>query len=140
MNSQGPIQSTSNRWGFPAYILLVVVALVVVMLVWFRTPEVQVPSSNDGEQLVTLQCANAGPSRWDAPQVRPGQEISSDTKMVPFNLQVMKNDLESLRTGLACGQARDAHTNLLIVTTFAAGVAILLGHAALNRRRQHQLR
>lgn len=138
MDNQQPDQPASGRKAFWAFVLLVVVALMVVILAWFRTPVVQVPSFDDSEKLVTIQCANAGPSRWDAPISRPGQEISSDPKMVSFSLSVMKNDLESLRTGFACEQARSTHTNTLIVTTFAAGTTILLGYAALNRSRSKQ--
>lgn len=130
-------QPTPKRRGFPAFIVLVVVALAAVMFVWFQTLVIQQESSSSGNgEYSTVRCSNAGPSRWNPPTVSRGQEISSEANMIPFSLQVMKNDLESLRAGLACEQARDAHTNTLIVTTFAAGTAILIGYAALNRRRQ----
>ncbi|MHA3684633.1 hypothetical protein ACXR2W_10295 [Leucobacter sp. HY1908] len=48
-----------------------------------------------------------------------------------FNQQILKNDIESILASLACTQARDAHTNTLIVVTFAAGVTLFFGHAAL---------
>lgn len=115
--------------------LLVLVGAAAVLFVWFQTPTVELQGSSEGES-TTVTCANAGPSRWSSPTVSRGQEVSADANMVAFSLQVMKNDIESLRVDRACSQARDAHTNTLIVTTFAAGTAILIGYAALNRRRR----
>lgn len=135
MSNQDLNQAAPKRSGFPAFAALVVVALIAVLLVWFRTPTIQVPSFNDEDTLITQQCANAGPSRFAAPRAWPGQDVSGDANMIPFSLQVMKNDLESIQAGLACSQARDAHTNTLIVTTFAASTAILLGYVGLTRRR-----
>ena len=108
-----------------------VAALALVMFAWFRTPEVQVESDSGGDGYLTFRCANAGPSRWEPPTVRPGQELSGDAAWQAFNLQVLKNDIESLRVDLACGEARDAHTNTLIVTTFAAGTTLFFGYTAL---------
>lgn len=104
---------------------------------WFQTPVVHQESSGSSDGgYTTTQCANAGPSRGNPPVVRGGQEVSADERMIPYSLQVIKNDIESLRVGVACDQARTAHTNRLIVTAFAAGAAILVGYAALTRRRR----
>lgn len=137
MTSTGPDQRTPPRRGTGAFIALVVVALVAVVFVWFHTPVVHKESSGTSEgEFTTVSCSNAGPSRWKPPIAREGQEISLDPNMVTFSLQVMKNDLESIRVGLKCDLARDAHTNTLIVTTFAAGTAIFVGYVLLNRRRE----
>lgn len=112
------------------------------MLVWFHTPTAQVTEDGAGNEDITLRCANAGPSRWDPPTVDRGQELSSDPApaMQSHNQQVLKNDIESLRLDLACGQARDAHTNTLIVTVFAAGMVLFFGHAWLWTRRDQRVR
>lgn len=124
-----------ERWKRPTYLLVVVAALAMVMFAWFHTPEIQVASSSAEEGYTTLRCANAGPSRWEPPNASSGQELSADPAMQAFNLLVLKNDIEVLRAGLACDQARDSHTNTVIVTTFAAGTIIFFGHAALWVRR-----
>ncbi|AXH36441.1 hypothetical protein DVJ78_14370 [Humibacter sp. BT305] len=134
------VDSTSGpapraRWKRPAYLILVVAAFAVVVAVWFHTPTVEVESYSADGGYSTATCANAGPSRFDPPTVYPGQEASSDPAMGTFNQQVIKNDIESLRVDLACAQSRDGHTNTLIVTTFAAGAALLFGYAGLWRRR-----
>ncbi|MCS5499122.1 hypothetical protein NY547_17895 [Cnuibacter physcomitrellae] len=124
-----------GRWKRPAYLVLVVAAFAVVVAVWFHTPTVEVESGSADGGYSTATCANAGPSRFDSPTVHRGQEVRSDPAMETFNTQVIKNDIESLRVDLACDQARDGHTNTLIVTTFAAGAALLFGYAGLWRRR-----
>lgn len=137
MSEPTPDQAAPKNRAFTFFVLLVVAALVAVVLVWFQTPVVyQESSSSSDGAYTTAQCANAGPSRGKPPVVRGGQEVSSDPVMIPFSLQVIKNDIESLRVGFACEQARTAHTNRLIVTAFAAGAAILVGYAALTRRRR----
>lgn len=135
MSEPQPISPEPGRWKRPAYLLVVLAALALVMFVWFHTPEVEVASDNGEDGYITLRCANAGPSRWEPPTVRPGQELSGDATSQAFDLLILKNDIESLHVGLACGQARDTHTNTLIVTTFVAGTIIFLGYAALWMRR-----
>ncbi|WP_378145097.1 hypothetical protein ACFJGV_16475 [Cnuibacter sp. UC19_7] len=125
----------TGRWKRPVYLLVVLGALVVVVIAWFFTPTVRLAADDAPDGYRTLTCANAGPSRFGAPTVNPGQEVSGDPNMLTFNTQVLKNDIESLRVDLACDQARDGHTNTLIVTTFAAGTAIFLGYVGLWRRR-----
>lgn len=130
-----PGPAPRGRWKRPVYLLLVVAAFAVVVAVWFHTPTVEVDSDSADGGSSTATCANAGPSRFGSPTVYPGQEVRSDPNMETFNQQVIKNDIESLRIDLACSQARDGHTNTLIVTTFAAGAALLFGYAGLWRRR-----
>ena len=123
------------RWKRPVYLVVVLAALVMVVLAWFHTPEAQVSSDSTGEEYTTIRCANAGPSRWDPPTVSEGQELDASESMQSFNLQVLKNDIESLRASMACDVARDGHTDNLIVTTFAAGTILFFGYNALWRRR-----
>ena len=136
MSDFRPIPAPPRRWARPLFLVLVLAALAAVVFVWFQTPVVQVPSDTAGESR-TLRCANAGPSRWDPPTVSPGQELADGTgpAMQFLNQQIIKNDIESLRVDMACGQARDAHTNTLIVTAFAAGTVLFFGHSALWVRR-----
>jgi len=133
LNDFRTVPATPARWKRPVYLLLVVAALATVMLVWFHTPEVRVTADSAGPKNVMLRCANAGPSRWDAPTVGRGQELADGTgpAMQYLNQQILKNDIESLRVDLACGQARAAHTNTLIVAIFAAGLVLFFGHSAL---------
>jgi hypothetical protein len=106
-----------------------------VIAAWFFTPEVHVDSDTADSGYTTVRCENAGPSRWEPPTVHPGQELANGDSMQSFNLQVLKNDIESLRVGLACDQARASHTNTLIVATFTAATLLLVGYAALWTRR-----
>lgn len=129
----------TGRWKRPVYLLVVLAALAVVVVAWFFTPTVRLADDDASGGYRTLTCANAGPSRFGAPTVNPGQEVSGDPTMLTFNTQVLKNDIESLRVDLACDQARDGHTNTLIVATFAAGTAIFFGYLALWRRRDGAL-
>lgn len=126
-----------GRWKRVIYVALVVAAIIVVMTVWFRTPEVQVESESADGGYRTVRCANGGPSRWDPPTVIRGQEVKIDPSpvMVPYNQQILEFNIESLRASVVCGQARDAHTNTLIVTTFAAGTILFFGYHALWTRR-----
>lgn len=137
MSTTSSPTATASRWKRPAYLLLVVAVLAAVMLAWFRTPTATVASDGAGNENLTLRCANAGPSRWDPPAVDRGQDLSSDPApaMLTHNQQVLKNDIESLRAELACGAARDAHQNTLIVMTFGAGTALFFGYWALWARR-----
>ncbi|MGO3147325.1 MAG: hypothetical protein ACTIJ6_06575 [Leucobacter sp.] len=134
MSEPQPGLPAAIRWKRPVYVVVVVAALTMVMFAWFHTPEVRVASETAEEGYTTARCANAGPSRWKAPLVSRGQELSADANRQSFNQQVLKNDIESLRMNLACGQARDAHTNTLIVTTFAAGLILFFGYTALWTR------
>lgn len=124
---------TSERWRRPAFLVLAAAAITLVLLCWFRTPEVRVQNA-DGEY-TTSRCANAGPSRWDPPTVNASQELESGQYMVTFNQQVLKNDIDSIRVRLACSQARDAHTNDLIMASFAAAAILFFGYNALWTRR-----
>lgn len=105
------------------------------MSVWFQTPQVRVDSVMAGEGSALVRCANAGPSRWDAPTVQPGQNLAVGAGAETTNLSILKNDLENLRVGLACDQARSAHTDALLVATFAAGAILFFGHTVLWKRR-----
>ena len=136
MSEPRPIPVTPRRWTRPLYLVLVVAALAAVMFAWFHTPVVEVASATAGEG-TAIRCANAGPSRWDPPTVSRGQELADGTgpTMQFLNQQIIKNDIESLRVDLACGRARDAHTNTLIVTAFASGAVLFFGHPALWVRR-----
>ena len=126
------VPATTGRWKRPVYLLVVVAALGMVMLVWFHTPQVRVESDTAAQGYVTIRCANAGPSRWEPPTASRGQDLSPAEQV---NWQILKNDLDALRVGLACEQARDGHTNTLIVATFAAGAVLFFGHSALWSRR-----
>lgn len=135
MSDPQPVSPDPGRWKRPAYVLVVLAALALVMFAWFHTPVVKMESDNGEDGYITLRCANAGPSRWEPPTVGRGQALSGDAKMQAFDLQVLKNDIESVRVDLACGQARDRHTNTLIVTTFTAGAILFFGYNALWVRR-----
>ena len=137
MSTPEPEQSAPKKGPVVGFTILVVVALTAVLFAWFHTPVAlrASPGAGDGEY-VKVRCAGSGPSRWAPPRVSEGQDISSDERMIPFSLQVLKNDIEALHVSFACEEARDAHTNTLIVTTFAAGTAIVLGYIGLTRRRQ----
>jgi len=135
MSDPQPVSVAPARWKRPVYLVVVLAALVMVMLAWFHTPEARVSSDSAGEGYTTIRCANAGPSRWEPPKVSEGQELDAGESMQSFNLQVLKNDIESLRASMACDMARDGHTDNLIVTTFAAGTILFFGYNALWRRR-----
>lgn len=135
MSTTPPIPAEPGRWKRPAYLVLIIAALATVMFAWFYTPTIVVASDGAGNEDITLRCANAGPSRWEPPTVHRSQELEVESTMLTFNQRVLKSDIESLRADLACDQARDRHTNTLVVTTFAAGTAMFLGYGALWARR-----
>ena len=133
MSESQPVSAAPGRWKRPAYVILSLAAIVLVMLAWFHTPEAQMRSDDGG--YTTIRCANAGPSRWEPPTVSEGQELSNDPNMSTFNQQVLKNDIESLSMQMTCDSARDGHTDNLIVATFVAGSVFFFGYLALWRRR-----
>lgn len=130
----------SGRWKRPAYVVVVLAAMIMVMVVWFRIPEVQVESLSAEGEYSSFTCANGGPSRWDPPRVTRGQDVNTDTNplLLPYNQQILGLNIESLRMSVVCGQARDAHTNTLIVTTFAAGAILFFGYHGLWARRDDE--
>lgn len=135
MSDPQPTPVAPGRWKRPASVIVVAAALAMVLFAWFHTPEVQVQSDTEESGYATYTCANAGPSRWKPPTVRTGQELSSDQNMATFNQQVLKHDIEALEFGITCAEARDRHTNILIVTTFAAGAVLFFGYVGLWKRR-----
>ena len=135
MSDPQPVSPAPARWKRPVYLVVVLAALVMVMLAWFHTPEARVSSDSADEGYTTIRCANAGPSRWEPPTVWEGQELSDGENMQSANLEILKNDIESLQVDMVCDLARDGHTDNLIVTTFAAGTILFFGYNALWRRR-----
>lgn len=139
-NGERAVPTASGRWKRPAYVIVVLAAMIMVMAVWFRVPEVQVESLSAEGEYYSFTCANGGSSRWDPPRVTRGQDVKTDTNplQLPYNQQILGMNIESLRASVVCGQARDAHTNTLIVTTFAAGAILFFGYHALWTRRPNE--
>lgn len=137
VNDTQTTPASPARWKRPLFLVLAVAAVATVLFTWFHTPTVVVAADGAGNENITLRCTNSGPSTWDPPTVNRGQELSNDfaPPMQTHNQQILKNDIESLRVSLACSQARDAHTNTLVVTVFAAGAVLFFGHSALWVRR-----
>lgn len=133
MNTQQS-DATTERWKRPLYLVLVVAAFAMVVAAWFQTPQVRVDSTTAGDGSALLRCANAGPSRWDPPTVRPGQDLAVGAGAETTNMSILKNDLEDVRVSLACDQARSAHTDTLVVTVFAAGAILFFGRVLWKRR------
>lgn len=136
-NDERAVPPASGRWKRPAYVVVVLAAMIMVMVVWFRIPEVQVESLSAEGEFHSFACANGGSFRWDPPKVVRGQEVNTDPNplLLPYNQQILGLNIDSLRTEVVCGKARDAHTNTLIVTTFAAGVILFFGYHGLWTRR-----
>lgn len=135
MSNPQPVPATPGRWKRPAYLVIVVAAVAMVVSVWFHLPTIQVESASAESGYSTVLCTNGGQSRWDPPTVRASQEVTTDQRLVPFNQQILRMNIDSLRQSVICGQARDAHTNTLIVTTFAAGAILFFGYQGLWVRR-----
>ena len=140
MSHPSPNAAGTARWKRPVYLAVVAAAFALVWLAWMHIPTVDADSESSESGTITLTCANGGPSRWAPPTVREGQELMNGDNYQTFNLQVIKNDIESVRFGLACEQARATHTNTLIVTTFAAGAALFFGYHGLWKRREPSTR
>lgn len=135
MTTQQLNPARPTGWLRLVYLILVVALFATVITVWFQTPQVRVESATANAGPTLVRCANAGSSRWDSPTVRPGQELVGGVGAQTTNLSILKNDLESLRVALACDQARSAHTDTLVVTTFGAATLLFFGYVAFWRRR-----
>lgn len=135
MSDSLPVPAAPGRWNRPIYLLLIIGAVAMVFSAWFHTPVVHQDSDTAEGGYSEIRCANAGPSRWDPPTVGRGQDLDGNPSMQTFNQMVLKNDIESLRVDMACDQARDAHTNTLIVTGFGAAAILFFGYTALWKRR-----